>query len=355
MPVLLPYDVEFTPDGESPLLKSKEFMNVKCPKCGENAKREADTLDTFVCSSWYFLRYPDAKNNKKPFDTEIINKILPVDKYVGGIEHAVMHLLYARFFTKTLRDMNYLNFDEPFTSLIHQGIILGSDGEKMSKSRENTVSPDDIVNEYGSDILRNYLMFGFNYIDGGPWTDDGIISINKFYNRVIRLVKGYKNINKEIPELEKSLHNTIKNVTKDADNFQFNTSIARIMEYTNALTLYEKEGIPKYYLEQLVLLLAPFAPHITEELWSNILNNKFSVHNMKYPKYNKEKIKEEYTEIGVQVNGKLRASIKTNNNMTEEEIKELALNEENIKRYTQNKEIIKIIVIPKKIVSIVLK
>lgn len=355
LPVLLPYDVEFTPDGESPLLKSKEFMNVKCPKCGCAAKREADTLDTFVCSSWYYLRYPDAKNTQKPFNKEIVNKLLPVDKYVGGIEHAVMHLLYARFFTKALRDMGYLDFDEPFTSLIHQGIILGPDGEKMSKSRGNTISPDHIVDKYGSDILRNYLMFGFNYIDGGPWTDDGIISINKFYNKVIRLVKGYKEINKEIPKLEKSLHNTIKNVTKDVDNFQFNTSLARIMEYTNNLTLYEKEGIPKYYLEQLVLLLAPFAPHITEELWCNTLNNKFSVHNMEYPKYNKDKIKEEYTEIGVQVNGKLRASIKTNDNMSEEEIKKLALNEENIKKYTQNKEIIKIIIIPKRIVSIVLK
>ena len=357
LPVILPYDVEFNPDGASPLAKNEEFMNCKCPKCNNDAIRESDTLDTFVCSSWYFLRYPDAKNNKKPFDKKIINKILPVDKYVGGIEHACMHLLYARFFTKALRDMGYLDFDEPFKSLVHQGIILGSDGEKMSKSRGNTVKPDDIVNKYGSDILRNYLMFGFNYIDGGPWTDDGIIGINKYYNKIERLINSYnKNtLEKEIPEIEKVLHITIKNVTEDTTNFAFNTSIARIMEYTNILTKYEKEGIPKYYLEQLLLLLAPFAPHITEELWCNNLGNKFSIHNMEYPKYDENKIIEEYTSIGVQVNGKLRASIKITDDMTEEEIKSLALKENNIIKYINNLEIIKIIIIPKKIVSIVVR
>lgn len=357
LPVKLPYNVEFNPNGESPLSKSEEFINCKCPKCGKDAKRECDTLDTFVCSSWYYLRYPDAKNNEKPFDKEIINKILPVDKYVGGIEHACMHLLYARFFTKALRDMGYLNFDEPFKSLVHQGIILGSDGEKMSKSRGNTVAPDEIVNKYGADVLRNYLMFGFNYIDGGPWTDDGILGINKYYNKIERLINSYnkETIKREIPEIEKVLHKTIKSVIEDTNNFQFNTSIARIMEYTNILTKYEKEGIPKYYLEQLLLLLAPFAPHITEELWCVNLDNEFSIHNMEYPKYDESKLTESYTEIGVQVNGKLRASIKITEDMNEEDIKSLALSEINIIKYTKNLEIVKVIIIPKKIVSIVVK
>ncbi|MDD2208178.1 MAG: leucine--tRNA ligase [Bacilli bacterium] len=355
LPVLLPKDAEFTPDGESPLKKSKEFMHVKCPVCGEDAKRECDTLDTFVCSSWYFLRYPDASNKKEAFNKDIINKILPVDKYVGGIEHAVMHLLYARFFTKALRDIGYLNFDEPFKSLVHQGIILGSDGEKMSKSRGNTVTPDPIVDEYGADILRNYLMFGFNYIDGGPWTDDGIIAINKFYNKIERLVKSYQDEIKEIPELEKSLHYTIKNVTEDTTNFQFNTAIARIMEYTNILVKYESKGIPKYYIEQLLLILAPFAPHITEELWCETLKNEFSIHNQKYPKYDETKLISTSISIGVQVNGKLRASISITEDMSDEEIKTLATEEDNVKKHLENKEIVKIIIVPKKIVSIVIK
>ncbi|MDD4187310.1 MAG: class I tRNA ligase family protein [Bacilli bacterium] len=355
LPVLLPREAEFTPDGESPLKKSKEFINVKCPVCGSVAKRECDTLDTFVCSSWYFLRFPDANNDKEAFNKDIINKILPVDKYVGGIEHAVMHLLYARFFTKALRDMGYLNFDEPFESLVHQGIILGADGEKMSKSKDNTVAPDPIVDAYGSDILRNYLMFGFNYIDGGPWTDDGIIAINKFYNKIERLVKSYKDEIKEIPELEKSLHYTIKNVKLDTSNFQFNTALARIMEYTNMLVRHEKEGIPRYYLEQLLLILAPFAPHITEELWCETLNNEFSIHNQKYPKYDEAKLISKSVSIGVQVNGKLRGTISVTEDMSEEEIKALATTEKNVKRHLENNEIIKVIIIPKKIVNIVIK
>ncbi len=354
LPVVLPYDVEFTPDGESPLAKSEEFVNCKCPLCNGDAKRECDTLDTFVCSSWYFLRFPDANNSNEPFDKEIINKILPVDKYVGGIEHACMHLLYARFFTKALRDMGYLNFDEPFKSLVHQGIILGSDGEKMSKSRGNTITPDPIVEKYGADILRNYLMFGFNFIDGGPWTDDGIVSINRFYERIERLVEQHNCETNKIDKLETILHRTIKSVKEDVNNFQFNTSIARIMEYTNALVKNEKDGIPKYYIEQLLLLLAPFAPHITEELWNRI-GNEFSIHNMEYPKYEETKLVENKTEVGVQVNGKLRSSIVISDDMDEDTIKELALSQENVKRHTENKSIIKIIIVPKKIVSIVVK
>lgn len=354
LPVELPMDVEFTPDGESPLKKCESFMHTTCPKCGKPALREADTLDTFVCSSWYFLRYPDNLNEKEPFNKEIINKILPVDKYVGGIEHACMHLLYARFFTKALRDMGYLEFDEPFISLVHQGTILGPDGEKMSKSKGNTVSPDEYVEEYGADILRGYLMFGFNYIDGGPWTDDGIKAINKFYLKVERLTKAISEENTEIEELEKSLHKTIKSVRTDIDKFQFNTSLSRIMEYTNALVKYENNKIPRKYIEQLLLLLAPFAPYITEELWESI-GNKFSIHNNSYPIYDEEKIKEDTVTMAVQVNGKLRSTVSVKKDEEKEVVLKLCKLEENVKKHIEGKEIIKEIVVPNKIVNIVVK
>lgn len=352
LPVVLPDDVEFTPDGESPLKKCESFMKTTCPCCGAPAIREADTLDTFVCSSWYFLRYPDNLNDKAPFEKEIVNKMLPVDKYVGGIEHACMHLLYARFFVKALRDMGYLNFDEPFKSLVHQGTILGPDGEKMSKSKGNTVSPDEYVEEYGSDVLRGYLMFGFNYVDGGPWTDDGIKSINKFYNRIVKLVENIDEKEKEIPELEVSLHKTIKAVRTDIEKFQFNTCISRIMEFTNALSKHDK--IPRKYIENLILLLAPFAPHITEELWESI-GNPYSVYNQSYPEYDEEKTKDESKTIGIQVNGKLRGEVSVTESDTEDSVKEKVLSEENIKKYTDEKEIVKFIYVPNKIVSIIVK
>ncbi len=354
LPVILPEDVEFTPDGESPLKKCDSFMHTTCPQCGGPATREADTLDTFVCSSWYFLRYPDNKNENAPFDSTLINKILPVDKYIGGVEHACMHLLYARFFTKALRDMGYLNFDEPFKSLVHQGTILGPDGEKMSKSKGNTISPEEYLEEYGSDVLRGYLMFGFNYVDGGPWTDDGIKSINKFYTKVERLVGSLKEDQTEIEELEKSLNKTIKAVRIDIEKFQFNTCISRIMEYTNALTKFEGSGIPRKYIENLILLLAPFAPHLTEELWESI-GNEYSVHKQKYPEYDEEKASDNVLTIGVQVNGKLRGTITVSKDENEESQKEKALNEENVKKYTTDKEIVKVIVIPNRIVNIVVK
>lgn len=354
LPVVLPDDVEFTPDGESPLKKCEEFINTTCPKCGKKAHREADTLDTFVCSSWYFLRYPDNLNDKEPFNKDVINNMLPVDKYIGGIEHACMHLLYARFFTKALRDMGYLDFDEPFTSLVHQGTILGPDGEKMSKSKGNTVSPDEYVEEYGADILRNYLMFGFNYVDGGPWDDQGIKAINKFYNKVERLISSLKEEDKEIDELEKSLNKTIKAVRTDIDRFQFNTSLSRIMEYTNLLVKFEKVGIPRKYIEKLILLLAPFAPHLTEEFWEMIGNN-YSIHNEEYPKFDESKLIENEVSIAVQVNGKLRGTIKVKVDEDKDVVLNTAKEEKNVIKHIENKEIIKEIVIQNKIVNIVVK
>ncbi len=354
LPVTLPMDAEFTPDGESPLKKCESFMKCKCPKCGGDARREADTLDTFVCSSWYFLRYPDANNSKKAFDSKIINKMLPVDKYVGGVEHACMHLIYARFYAKAFRDMGFLNFDEPFKSLVHQGLILGPDGEKMSKSKGNTVAPDPLVEEFGSDVLRGYLMFGFNYVEGGPWTDDGIVSINKFYRKVERLVESMTEDTTRIPEIDKVLHNSIKCIRNDIEKFQFNTSMSKIMEYSNALVKYEEKGIPRYYIEQLLLILAPFAPHITEELWAHI-GNEYSIHNQDYPDYDESVLVESEKEIAVQVNGKLRGTVMIHVDDSEDVIKEKAMKNENVAKNIDGKEVVKVIIIKDKIVNIVVK
>ena len=358
LPVKLPYNVEFTPDGESPLAKSEEFVNCTCPKCKGKAKRECDTLDTFVCSSWYYLRYPDAFNKEKPFSKEVVDKMLPVDVYIGGVEHACMHLLYARFFTKALRDMGYLSFDEPFKRLIHQGMILDPQGRKMSKSKGNTVSPDEFIEKYGSDVLRAYLMFGFNYEDGGPWSDDGIKAIDKFIGRVYRLVENYDgNENEEtFEDIDYVLNNTIKNVRIDIENFQMNTSIARIMEYVNILTKKSNEGliIPKHYLESLTLLLAPFTPHITEEMWQ-MLGHTPSVHNEKYPEVDETKLEVKTYEMVIQVNGKVRGKEIMKTDSTKEEMEEKALNNENSKKFTKDKEIIKVISIPNKLVNIVVK
>ncbi|MBR3230246.1 MAG: leucine--tRNA ligase [Bacilli bacterium] len=358
LPVKLPYNVEFTPDGESPLAKSEEFVNCKCPKCGGKAKRECDTLDTFVCSSWYYLRYPDAFNKEKPFSKEVVDKMLPVDVYIGGVEHACMHLLYARFFTKALRDMGYLSFDEPFKRLIHQGMILDPKGRKMSKSKGNTVSPDEFIEKYGSDVLRAYLMFGFNYEDGGPWSDDGIKAIDKFIGRVYRLVENYDgNENEEtFEDIDYVLNNTIKNIRIDIENFQMNTSIARIMEYVNILTKKSNEGliIPKHYLESLTLLLAPFTPHITEEMWE-MLGHTPSVHNEKYPEVDETKLEVRTYEMVIQVNGKVRGKETIKTDSTKEEMEEKALNNENAKKFIKDKEIIKVISVPNKLVNIVVK
>lgn len=352
LPVKLPDDVEFTPDGESPLKKCESFVNCTCPKCGKKAKREVDTLDTFVCSSWYYLRYVDNTNDKEAFNKKIVNKMLPVDKYIGGIEHACMHLLYARFFTKALRNMGYLDFDEPFTSLVHQGLILGPDGEKMSKSKGNTVSPDEYVEEYGADVLRGYLMFGFNYVEGGPWADDGIKSIDKFYQKIERLVDNISETDERYKEVDKVLNNTLKSIYTDIENFQFNTCMARIMEYTNSLS--KLETIPRYYIEQLLLIMAPFAPHLSEELWEKI-GNKYSIHNMDYPKVDESKLVEDTVNMAIQVNGKVRGTIEVSINENEDNIKKLAKEHENVKKYINEKEIVKEIVIPNKLVSIVVR
>jgi leucyl-tRNA synthetase len=368
LPVLLPYDVEFTPDGESPLGKSEKFVNTTCPKCGGKAKRDTDTLDTFVCSSWYYLRYPDNRNAEKAFDTELINKMLPVDKYVGGQEHATMHLLYARFITKVLHDLGYLKFDEPFKSLIHQGTILAADGTKMSKSKGNSVSPDKYIDEYGSDVLRLYLGFGFAYSEGGPWNEDGIKATSKFLGRVERLVEMFmqKRLNNKQndsadtdSDLDFVRHNTIKAVTEDTERFQFNTSIARLMEYVNALYKYfESEKINVSYAEAAIIdlmkLLSPFAPHFAEEMWQK-LGLGYSIFNEKWPVWSKESMIKQEVEIVIQINGKLRDKITVSADIEEKELLNQVMTLPKVVEYTAGKEILKTIVIPKKLVSIVIK
>ena len=365
LPVKLPYNVDFTPDGKSPLLKSEEFMNTTCPICGGPARRDPDTMDTFICSSWYFLRYPDAKNDKMAFDPAIINKMLPVDKYIGGAEHACMHLLYARFFTKALRDLGYLNFDEPFKSLVHQGTILGPDGFKMSKSRGNVVSPDDCIQKYGSDAFRMYLMFGFSYIEGGPWNESGIDSCVKFLERVERIVARYKDFdcsNTAFGSAEKELNYTrnytIQRVTADMQIFSFNTAIARIMEYVNALVKYLDGNVngsfAKDCIKDLVLLLAPIIPHRAEE-FHEMMGFEGSVFNEKYPTVDTSALVKDEYELAVQINSKIRAKIVVPSNASQEEIQKIALADNSVKAALGTQNIVKVIVIPKRLVNIVAK
>ncbi|SUY46332.1 leucyl-tRNA synthetase [Clostridium putrefaciens] len=376
LPVILPYDVEFTPDGKSPLAKSEEFINTTCPKCGAAAKREADTLDTFVCSSWYYLRYADSNNSEKAFDIDKINKILPVDKYVGGPEHACMHLLYARFITKALRDMGYLNFDEPFKSLTHQGLILGPDGQKMSKSKGNTISPDNYISEYGSDVFRMYLMFGFSYIEGGAWSDDGLKSIAKFVERMERVIDSAREaiedniedkttMDKAEKELNYWRHFAIKNVTTDSEILQFNTAIARIMELTTALSKYMNEteknlSLLKDTLTDFIKLIAPFTPHFAEEQWNLLYKIKdsdidYSVFNQKWPVLDEKALIKDEIEIAIQVNGKIKTRINIASGLSEDLIKEAALSDNDVKSSIEGKSILKVIVIKGRLVNIVVK
>jgi leucyl-tRNA synthetase len=365
LPVLLPYDVNFTPDGTSPLLKHEGFMNVKCPVCGMPARRDPDTMDTFVCSSWYFLRYPDNRNDKQAFDPELINKLLPVDVYVGGAEHACMHLLYARFFIKAFHDMGYLDFDEPFTRLVHQGVILGPDGERMSKSRGNVISPDSYIEKYGSDVFRMYLEFGFSYIDGGPWSDDGIKAVHRFLERVERLVQ---RINK-MPgskakdgapekEVKYAVNYAIKRVAEDIKIFQFNTAIARMMELTNSLYKYtENETEPDTALlkdsaKKLLLILAPFAPHFSEELWEQT-GGKYSIFHQPYPACDESALQRDTVNMALQVNGKVRTNFDVPANAAKEDIEKLVTGTPELNRFFEGKAIRKIIVIPGKIVNVV--
>ncbi len=384
LPVKLPFDVDFTPDGKSPLSKHEGFMNTTCPHCGGPARRDPDTLDTFVCSSWYQFRYVDNKNTEKMFDTAKVNQMCPVDHYIGGAEHAAMHLLYSRFITKVLRDLGYLNFDEPFQALTHQGTILGPDGRKMSKSLGNTISPDEYVEKYGSDALRLFLAFAFAYVEGGPWNDDTLIAITKFMNRIERVVDEvlervgdpaqisewaedsdfdpWENttLSEADKELNRAKHYAIKEVTRDADKFQFNTSIARLMELLNAIQSYLRNPDAKNELlyqtvSDYLRLLAPFAPHFTDELWEKMGHSDTSIFFEAWPLFDENVLKQELIEIAVQVNGKIKGRITIEPHIDQKAVEKMLAENPDLEDWTAGKTIRKIIYVPGRIVNIVAK
>jgi leucyl-tRNA synthetase len=367
LPVLLPEHVIFSGKGESPLTTAIDFVNTKCPKCHAAARREVDTMDTFVCSSWYFLRYPNPHIANKAFDRPLVNKWLPVDQYVGGAEHATMHLLYARFFIKALYDFGLIDFDEPFIKLVHQGVITNN-GAKMSKSRGNVITPDIFVENYGSDTFRMYMMFMGSYEEGGDWSDEGIIGIHRFLKRVWRLVyqivtnppEGIEN--EKFLKVERQFHYAVKHATIDLERFHFNTAISRIMELVNEMYLYVQEiddrnqnaRLLSDITANMVKLIAPFVPHISEELWS-VLGKNDSVFKSSWPGYDEKKLLSETITIGVQINGKIRAQIEINMNSRDDEIIEVAMKNERVSQYLQGRQIVKSIVVPKKLVSFMVK
>ena len=366
LPVLLPEkEVDFTPRGTSPLASCKAFYHTECPKCGGSAHRDPDTMDTFVCSSWYFLRYPSADRKDIPFDPEVTRKWLPVDVYVGGPEHATGHLIYARYITKYLNSIGRLNFDEPFTRMVHQGIITHQ-GQRMSKSKGNVVNPEPFIEKYGADCFRLYLMFMGDYTVGGDWSDEGIIGIRRFQNRVWRLFQKWapmvKNTYDETgcidPGINRVMHHTIKEVTGDIDGFRFNTAISRLMEFVNELYHYISKPSDvdmhflKSMLEVLTLLLGPFAPYMGEELWE-MLGNKESIFDRKWPVWDENALRQEDFTLVVQVNGKLVEKLTVPKGSTEDQVSEKALESLKVKRHTSGKTIKKRIYIQDRILNLV--
>ncbi|MBN1220971.1 MAG: leucine--tRNA ligase [Anaerolineae bacterium] len=375
LPVLLPEDVQFMPTGESPLKFHEGFRQVKCPQCGsEEAERETDTMDTFMCSSWYQYSYMDPhwKNGQQlsrddlPFDPVEGDYWLPVDQYTGGIEHATMHLLYTRFFTKAMRDMGLVKFGEPMKALFNQGIILGEDREKMSKSRGNVIAPDDLVREYGADTVRGYLMFGFRWEQGGPWDSNGILGVERFLERVWDLVLTspvQKTSDEPAADALRNLcrrqHQAIRRITQDYEKFSFNTMVAGLMEYTNALIAARSENTSIVHsnawteaIQTLVLLMAPSFPHIAEELWQRI-GQPYSVHQQSWPTWDEALAREDVIEIAVQVNGKVRDKIEIPVDIEAGEAKAQARAAEGVRRYVEGKKVVKEIYVPGRLVNIV--
>lgn len=369
LPVLLPTDVEFTGKGESPLTTSKEFATTSCPCCGKEAKREVDTMDTFVDSSWYFLRYIDPKNTEEPFSKQLVNKWMPVDQYIGGVEHAIMHLLYARFFVKAFKSMGMLDFDEPFKNLLTQGMVL-MDGSKMSKSKGNTVSPIEIINKYGADTARLFVLFAAPPERDLDWSEQGVEGCFRFINRVYRLVdelseiakssEEVKAVTKEDKAMRLVIHSTLKKVTADlSEKFGFNTAIASLMELINEMYKYKEldtrnEGIIREGIETIVTILAPFTPHIGEELWT-MIGKEGSVFNISWPKYDEKALVQDEVEVIVQVNGKLRAKVSMDANVSREDMEKISLEDAKVQAAIEGKNVVKIIAVPKKLVNIVVK
>jgi leucyl-tRNA synthetase len=359
LPVLLPEDAEFMPTGESPLKRDPDFYNTECPRCGGPATRETDTMDTFVDSSWYWYRYLSPHYGKGPWEPEKGEEWLPVDIYTGGIEHAILHLLYARFWTKAMREFGLVDFGEPFNRLYNQGIILGEDAEKMSKSRGNVVNPQDYVDRYGSDALRDFLMFIGPWDQGGPWDGRGIEGVSRFLRRALSLTGDGDPSGAEADpaELARRTNRTVKKVTEDLEAFRFNTAIAALMEHTNYLLAIKGEVGEEEWTEALrafVLVLAPFAPHHAEEMWAAI-GEPYSVHEQAWPAWDETLIRAEEITLVVQVNGKLRDRIEVPADITEEAAKELALSSARVRPHVEGREIRKSVYVPGRLVNLVVK
>jgi leucyl-tRNA synthetase len=375
LPVLLPTDVEFKPAGESPLRTSPTFGKTLCPQCGGGAVREMDTMDTFMCSSWYFLRYCDPKNGKKAFAKEKADYWMNVDQYIGGVEHAILHLMYARFFTKVLFDLGLTSVEEPFENLLTQGMVL-KDGTKMSKSKGNVVSPEDIINKYGADTARMFILFAAPPERDLEWNDQAVEGCYRFLNRVWRGVIAsleqiscaegeldLSSLTGEEKDLRRTVHQTVKKVTEDISaRFNFNTAISAIMELVNALYEYREKVekgaqnpfILKETIEKLLLLLAPFAPHITEELW-HLIGEKDSIHKRLWPQYDSDALKQDTITIVVQVNGKVRDRIAVDSGLDDDSLRERVLGSEKFNSWVGEKSVVKSIVVPNKLVNIVAK
>ena len=376
LPVELPAEVATSSEGRSPLAESGEFLWTKCPSCGEWACRETDTMDTFVESSWYFARYTDPHASSAPFTPSALDYWLPVDQYVGGIEHAVLHLLYARFFTKALRDLGYMSVDEPFAQLLTQGMVL-KDGAKMSKSKGNIVDPGDMLNRFGADTTRLFTLFASPPEKDLDWNDQGVEGANRFLHRMWRLgmdlerhlspvgscaVLDHSGLSREARELRRKEHETMERITRDIEGrFQFNTAIAAVMELVNAIgsskdALLEREE-DKAALSSAwstaLLALSPMTPHICEELWSR-MGYKRQLAQEAWPEHDPAALEQEEALIVVQVNGKLRGRINVPPDAGEEDIKQAALSQENVRRHLEGKEVKKVVVVPGKLVNVVL-
>jgi len=354
LPVKLPKDASFTGEGGSPLGKVKEFVNVSCPKCKSPARRETDTMATFFDSSWYFLRFCSPEFDKEPFNKEEAKYWMPVDQYIGGIEHAILHLLYSRFFTKFFKDLGMINFDEPFQKLLTQGMVL-KDGEVMSKSRGNIVNPDSIIKKCGADTLRLYILFAAPAEVEMEWSERGIEGAFRFLNRVWRLVEHIKDKSQAqtpSPALQKKIHLTIKEVTQDLDSFKFNTAISAIMELVNEIYQNLDTDITEA-VKAAVLLVSPFVPHLAEEMWQK-LGNKGSILKAPWPKYEEKFLEEEVITMVIQVNGKLRSKVEVPVDIKEDKLKELVLADEKLKSWIKDKPIKNFIIVPKKLVNIVI-
>ena len=364
LPVLLPEDAEFKPTGESPLVENKSFLKTVCPRCGRPARRETDTMDTFIDSSWYLLRYASPKYDAGAFDPDVLKQWLPVDQYTGGAEHAVMHLLYSRFFIKAMRDIGMVDFDEPFLRLFNQGVILGADHEKMSKSRGNVVNPDDVVGVMGADAVRCFLMFIGPWDQGGPWSDVGINGVARWLNRVWALVErnpedlaSAATDPQAVRDTLRVLHRTVRKCHGDLDRFKFNTAIAALMELVNHLSkVWAEASIDpdtwRECIENFLLMLAPIAPHISEEMWERT-GHEYSIHQQLFPQWDDSLAADETITLVVQVNGKVRDRIEAPADIDEPTARELALASEKVQPYTAGKVVNKAIYVPGRLVNVV--